>query len=196
MLYRGMIEEASGERREALLRGAVAVLYAHWEGSIKASARLYVDYVQQRGLALGELAVSFMAMAMRRQIHSLAESTKARIHSEIIGWLFAELPNRARLPKRGVVRAQSNLSVTVFQNLVTLVGLEYRAEYALSERPIIERVLQLRNGIAHGEWQRIDESEFNQLYHEIDKLMVLFCEDIETAAAGRRFRRSEALVMR
>lgn len=195
VLYRGMLAGVVGDKKEALLRGAVAVLYAHWEGSIKAFSRVYLDYVRHRRLLLGELATCFMAMAARRQLHAISQSRKPAVHAEFINWFFSGLASRARLPKGEVVRTYSNLSVSVFRDLVALIGLEYRSEYAIAEKPIIERLLKLRNDVAHGAWQKIDEAEFEQLYTEIDKLMVLFCDDVVTAAALSAFRRSSALTV-
>jgi hypothetical protein len=134
-----------------------------------------------------------MAMAARSKLRAMLASSQASIHTEFITWFFAELSRRAVLPKGDVVRTRGNLSVRVFQDIVMLIGVNYRSEYSIAEKPIIERLLQLRNGIAHGDWHKIDEAEFEQLYREIDKLMVLFCNDIEAAAAGLEFKRAEML---
>jgi len=72
-------------------------------------------------------------------------------------------------------------------------SLEYRTEYALREKPIVERLVRLRNELAHGGWQSIDPDEYEELYKEIDQLMGLLCDEIESAAATRRFKRTSSV---
>jgi hypothetical protein len=92
-------------------------------------------------------------------------------------------------PGHRAINTESNLSVEVFQDIVATLGLSYRSEYALAEKVIIERLLALRNGLAHGQWVLIDVVEYEQLREHIDSLLKLFCDEVENAAALESFRR-------
>jgi hypothetical protein len=61
------VRASQGSRKQAALRGAVAVLYAHWEGFVKASGRAYFEYVKQRRLANDALALPFLALSVERK---------------------------------------------------------------------------------------------------------------------------------
>jgi hypothetical protein len=78
----------------------------------------------------------------------------------------------------------------VFREIVETLGLEYRPEYAAAEKPIIARLLELRNNIAHGgDFERIDVSEYEQLHGKIGELLVVFSNDLDNSAATKRYRR-------
>jgi hypothetical protein len=48
--FRFLMGRSRPHEREAVLRAAVCVLYAHWEGFVKNGATGYVNYVALKGL--------------------------------------------------------------------------------------------------------------------------------------------------
>lgn len=187
--FRGLVDSSAAAKKQALLRGAVAVLYAHWEGFVKTGARDYLTFVKSKRLALSELADCFVALAARSRLHNMQESKKAVLHATFITWFLSEWPKRAQLPPETVVDAESNLSVDVFKNILALIGVPYRPEYAVREKPVIERLLEIRNELAHGEWRTVDASDYESLQSETDRLMVWFCDDVEAAAITGTYKR-------
>jgi hypothetical protein len=188
-VYKTSVERAEAAKKQALLRGAIAVLYAHWEGFVRMAIQSYLEFVRQRRLKLGELSACFVALAAKARLHTMNQTTKAKLHVAFVEWMFAELDKRAQLPHGSSLRTRGNLSVEVFQNILNAVGLPYRGEYALAEKPIMERLLELRNELAHGEWQTVDEADFEQLYAEIEKLMVTLRDEVGNAAALGSFKK-------
>jgi len=188
-VYRAIVSNAEAAKKQAVLRGAIAVLYAHWEGFMRMAVQAYVEFVRERRLRLRELSIPFIALAARSRLQAAQQTQKARFHIAFLEWIFSELDNRAQLPAATSVRTQGNLSVEVFRNALDAIGLTYRSEYALAEKPVIERLLELRNTLAHGEWQRVDEAEFEQLFTQIESMMVLLYNDLENAASTGSFRR-------
>jgi hypothetical protein len=188
--FHSLVLSAKPGARDALLRGAVAVLYAHWEGFVKGSARRYLSYVKFRKLSLGHLADCFVGLAARSHLHSLNVSGKAALHAALIKWLLDEWPKRAHLPAETVIDARSNLTVEVFQNILAAVGIPYRSEYAVREKPVIEKLVDMRNDLAHGEWRPVDVAAYEALHTQTDLLMSMLCGDIEAAAQNEIFRRT------
>lgn len=188
-LYRGWVRGAGSNGEQAMLRGAITVLYAHWEGYIKTASEAYLEFVRHQRLTCNELAINFVALAAKSKLNDAALSGKSRQHIDLADFFVNHLNRRAQLTSAGAINTKANLKVDVFQNIVQLLGLDYRQEYEAAEKPIIERLLELRNGIAHGEFQRIDQIEYDQLYRKIDELLVLFCNEIDNSAAQKRYHR-------
>ena len=186
--------EASG--KQPALRGAVAVLYAHWEGFVKFALQQYVSFVRQQGAKHRELTDCFIAMAAKKQIEILVASKRPRLQIDFVTWLTAEWDKRAHLPKESIIDARSNLNVEVFQDLVCQVGLPYRNEYSVAEKPVIQRLVDLRNDLAHGKWKQVDEAEWNdQLHPRVRDMLELLCVDVENSATQKGYLRASPVIL-
>jgi len=186
---KGEVDTAREERRSALIRAGVALLYAHWEGFVKQAATLYLNYVSMQGLRYDELAANFLGVAIKRALDEAADTKKAKTYTRVAHVFGSSLHQRAKLPY-DVVDTQSNLSVDVFTNILCLLGLQ-RDPYAPQEKPLIGRLLHLRNNIAHGRWMKVDEEEYQQLHQGIMNLLNLFRNDIDNATLTAAYRRPE-----
>lgn len=183
------VQRAGPHEKQALLRGAVAVLYAHWEGFIKFACQEYLKFVRCRKLKHAELPDCFLAMAAKKQLNVLSSSNRPRDHIEFIRWWRTEMDRRSHLPGPHVVKSLSNLTFPVFDDMLTQLGLPLRDEYKVASHPVIERLVALRNALAHGDWQCIEQDEWSsQLRPKIEAMMDFVCFDIEAAALGNQFR--------
>ena len=52
--FKKTVDKAELRHEKALLRGAIAILYAHWEGFIKNTAEAYLSFVADQGLRYSE----------------------------------------------------------------------------------------------------------------------------------------------
>lgn len=66
-----------------LLRAALCVLYAHWEGFVKAAATSYVSFVSTRGLRYRDLTPNFVALGLRREISEAGLSNLPTVHTTL-----------------------------------------------------------------------------------------------------------------
>lgn len=124
----GIVKRSSSATQQAALRGAIAALYAHWEGFVKAAAAAYVDFVRLRGLEVRQLKPNFVGLILRSRIKHLATSGKSKDFTDLVEWLLAEWASRAYLPKSEKLSTQSNLSAAVFRDIVEGLGLEYTTD--------------------------------------------------------------------
>ena len=181
------IRAADAARRAFRLRAGVALLYAHWEGFVKQAAEAYLSYVAVQRLRLDELSPSFLGLALRRRLHELAESNEAACHTAFAQLILRGLGQNASIPVEGVADTGANLNSARLKRIVLTLGLDYSG-YELKEHLIDNKLLNWRNGVAHGREIYPDESEFNEVYLEITGLIRQFKDQVENAAVLRSFR--------
>jgi hypothetical protein len=192
VFYKQLVASAQPKTKDSFLRGAVAILYAHWEGFVKAAGELYLEFVTEQRLTNRELADSFLAIAARKWINAAVQSRKAWVHIDLVKlFMTNELDQRAK-SLVGSIETRANLTVELFQNICQQLGVPYRPEYQTAEKVIVERLLEVRNSIAHGEYSVVDLPEFEQLYTRIDLMLTLFRNDVENAVLQNHFRRPPA----
>src|SRR5205807_1886518 len=174
------------DRRTAVLRGAVPLLYAHWEGFIKASGSAYVEYVASQQLRYDQLATPFLAMAARRMINSATGSKKIRAHLEVADFFRRGLATESKLPYKSAIDTDSNLSSSVLRDIVESLGLDF-SPYQLKAQLIDEGLLKARNDIAHGEYLLVTESRYEDLGAEVLGMMETFRTQVQNAVILKQF---------
>lgn len=173
----------SGSLTEAtLVRAGVTILYAHWEGFIKASSLSYIDYINSRALKYQDLKSCFAVMGLRSEIGILSGSRKTAVNIAAFDFIKSNMGKTANLTLSNAINTEANLSSTVFANIAISINVStdhYEPRYKL----IDEELLSRRNKIAHGEYLDIDASEWRTLADEIILMMRHFKTDIENAAS-------------
>lgn len=188
-LLRFAVATSVGDKQRMMLRGAVTLLYAHWEGFVKDAATGYVQFVALQGLPYAQLADNFVAIGMKRYIRAAGQSGKTSVHSELVRVFTSQLHVKPRISWRRVVDTASNLNGDVFKEIIVTIGLDF-AVYALKAKPVIDRLVKLRNGVAHGRGLPIDVAEYATLHGETLGLLDVLKTELSDAAAAKRFRRA------
>ncbi|HWM93774.1 MAG TPA: MAE_28990/MAE_18760 family HEPN-like nuclease [Thermoanaerobaculia bacterium] len=176
---------------ETLLRSAIPILYAHWEGFVKVTAGAYLEYVGRKGVPYAELSAPFVAWAVRSELRRVGETQKV---SRLIGTvsLLADRSTEAsQLPWRAGVETKSNLNSDVFRDIVISLGLDY-SPYESKEKLVDGTLLHYRNHIAHGRGLYLDFSRYSELHREILDLMETFRNQVENAALMGHYSRIPA----
>jgi hypothetical protein len=182
------VREARASKQQVSLRAGVAMLYAHWEGWIKAVGRLYVEFVDQQGLRHEELAPPFLGNALKTRLSGVAEANAAWVHTDFAAFLTdGGLGTKANLSTL-LVRTESNLSSAVLRDITIRLGVPFDP-YELLVVLIDERLVAIRNAVAHGEYLDMDEEQFEDLYQKVLTMLNRFTNDVRTNAAARRYRR-------
>ena len=188
---RAVIEKSVDSEKAVLLRGAVCLLYAHWEGFISIAAKAYVSFVVSRQLKLQDLTPNFVGLSLRSEIQETGQSNKPELYTQLSEKMTSDLTEEFNVNSESVINARSNLTVDVLSGILSQVGIE-PASY-LAKRPIVDqRLVDSRNVIAHGGRPEIFNDEFAQLHSDIIELMDRFRDDIEEAAAEGRYQRTAA----
>lgn len=186
---RTMVEATAPDlaKSRALVRAAITLLYAHWEGFVKTAGKAYLEYVAFQRLTHGELADNFLALAMRTVLNVAAESSKAAAHTAVVEAFRTRMGERATIMYKTLVHTESNLSSRVLREIVDMLGLSYDV-YETKEKLIDDRLLRARNTIAHGEYLTVDTTEYLELQQEFIGLIDTFRNQVDNAAALKSYR--------
>jgi len=176
------------DARDTLVRGAVTLLYAHWEGFVKDAATAYLEYVSRQDRSCEEMNVNFVALAMKARFHEAKEPHVAAKFIEVAQFFLSGLGETFKVKWDHAIDTQSNLKAKVFQEIVLTLGLDY-AKYDTKENLIDEKLLGTRNKIAHGEYLAIDSTQYIELHDEVTTLMDRFGDEIMDAAQNKKYLR-------
>lgn len=174
-------------KRDALLRGGVAMLYAHWEGFVKSAASAYLEFIAMQKLPNKELAKNFLAISARKVLRNASESNKISFHIAVTNFFINEMEASSKLPVEYSINTNSNLSSEVLKEIVETLGLDYTF-FETRENLINENLLKSRNIIAHGSHLIIDEQGYIDLYDKILEMIDKFSDQIENSVALKKYK--------
>jgi hypothetical protein len=185
---RGAVRQQRSLSEKTLVRAGVTLLYAHWEGFVRAAAQAYLDFVNTQGHRYEELTNCFVALGVKKRLGELVETKKSAMHIAAIDFIRAAMGARAELSSKSAIDTRSNLNSAVFENIATTIGLD-TAAYKSRFHLINESLLARRNRIAHGEYLDLDVEGWRTLADEVIFLMRQLKDDIENSASLSRFLR-------
>ncbi|MCY2686004.1 MAE_28990/MAE_18760 family HEPN-like nuclease [Salinimicrobium sp. TH3] len=179
-ILRNQIEQLNNEDSKRILRrSTLLMMYAHFEGFFKFSFHLYIKTINQKNLPCGEVNTHLLVSAFndifkdlrnpssKSRIFSRALPDDGKLHSlarsvEFLDNLQLNLTRTVSIPE-SVVDTESNLKPVVLKKILFMLGLDY--EMFSDEQSDINRLLSVRNKIAHGESRSgLEKSDFNKLY--------------------------------
>jgi hypothetical protein len=101
--------------------------------------------------------------------------------------LMLGLSEPANIDWERSIETHSNLSFKNLSEILCLLGLDDK-EYSLKQQLLDQKLLQKRNLIAHGQQAEIDLDDYSDLHDEILRLLDMFRNDVENAAAREGYR--------
>lgn len=176
-----------GNRRETLLRGAVPLLYAHWEGFIKAAGGAYLEFVAARRLRYDELATNFVTLGIRPRLLEAARRDDASLQNALVVFLLKERTQRSGIHYKDGVDTKANLSFDVFRNIMSTLGLDV-GPFLTKEKLINEKLLGRRNSIAHGRYLPVSLSDYHELHDQVGEMLETFRNLVDNAATQSKYR--------
>jgi hypothetical protein len=179
------LKSLSPVKNKALLRSGITMLYAHWEGFIKVSANSYLEFVAMQNLSYKQLSNNFIALSMKDKLDQANQINKATIYNEIAEFFLTRMGERISIKYRNRITT-SNLSSSVFKDIVYMLGLDY-SFYESKETIIDKKLLEKRNTIAHGNYLDINEQEYDELHTQIITIMDHFRNQIDNCASTKQY---------
>jgi len=166
----------------------VTMLYAHWEGFVKKIGTCYLEFVARKKLKHDELPSHFLASAIGGLVRNVSVSSKIQPCLDVVEFFRSLSGSPSRLNWKSGVNTKSNLKASVFQEIVTTLGLDY-SRFLTKEKLIDEKLLGNRNSIAHGQHSLVDFDEYLDLHDEMLGIMQDFYNQIDNAAFTGAYRR-------
>ena len=185
----GFLAAGARDRDEelTLCRAGVTLLYAHWEGFVKEAAEAYLSFVTYRGVDNEQLIPSLVAVSIRSKLLNAGMSKKSADHVAFIQYFRTAEASPARLEDSTAIHTDSNLSSSVFREILATLGFEHSSLYETRSNFIDQRLVGTRNEICHGSRRPVDLKEFDELRAGVDLLIERFGEQVLDAAIEGRY---------
>lgn len=182
-----------GDRRTellAILRGSIALLYAHWEGYVKEATYLYLSYVATRRLPIEQLSCAVAPAIAGQYTDNLLSQGDLPSISEFARIMRGSGTSMKRLTvKKHQIDTGSNLNFKQFLRLAEAAGLS--PHLFLTDEGLVtlidEQLLARRNKIAHGEYSFVDYDEYSEVRDKVLQAIDNFTNTLVTAAIDQRF---------
>lgn len=150
-----------------ILKSILLLIYAHWEGFIKYSAKLYLRYIKEHKHKFHEMKLNFKALAVKNVIAECMKTQNSlHLANEICIIQKLELENLKYSvgvnvdndQDNSIIDTASNLTPEVLKKILNVIGLTYRQEYEAKSSYLDNNFIRRRNIIAHGSKIEMDES--------------------------------------
>lgn len=186
-ILKKLVDAGTPDRKAMLLRSLVALLYAHWEGFIKNASSRYLEYLSNRRLRYNELTSNFVALGYRRRVADAVEQRNLRSLTGIIDLLRSGLDERSRILEEDAISTEANLSSRVLKDITTALGIDYQP-FESKAHLIDDRLLRIRNRVAHGDFLLLDEEGAVELAVEVQGMMEIYRNLVENAVHLKSYR--------
>jgi hypothetical protein len=189
--FKSLIEtkDFAPSKHHALVRAGIMLLYAHWEGFVKQCAEYYLNYVSMQRLPYKELASNFIAICVKSEMNDLENSNRVSHQLKLVEFFLNDLSKQSSMPYKKVVNTKSNLSSTIFKNIVLFLGFDY-SFYETKSVLLDERLLAIRNTIAHGNYMLITASDYLEIHEKVLEMIEYFRNQIDNSASTKAYRRT------
>lgn len=162
---------------EVIAKSIILLLYAHWEGFIKKSCKLYIKYVSEQKVKISDLTINFHAIVLqsfaRRCIESDAQNLQQELHflkkqEKMLGKKFKIKVDVDNDFDEDIIDTKHNLSSKVLKNIIEVIGVKYNDAIKARENYINKNLLANRHAIGHG--SKLDDETLQDGALEIEKI--------------------------
>ena len=174
--------------QKVLLRAAITICYAHWEGYVKFTAQRYMEHVALRKLQYEELDRQFRKNFFLPRLAALSRSNIS-LHDrcELLDQILDSSKNRFSQMNDNLIATKSNLNFKVFTDICLVCSIPL--DVFQDEATFIDTILlKRRNAIAHGEETFVDLADLSDLTTRTIGLMRSFGDALENKIALKSYR--------
>ena len=170
----------------ALRRAGIPLVYAHWEGFVKAAAEGMLCFVSLQRKQYRELALCFAVHGLAGDIDVLTESKKHHRRVTALNFLMNKMDERAGFGWKGRIATRGNLNFERFCGIAAAVGID-ASRYDTRRNFVDQSLLRRRNEIAHGARLDLTVEGFRYVADEVLVLLRWFKTDLENSIARNSY---------
>lgn len=179
------------EDNETLMKTMILMLYAHWEGYIKKSSKLYLKFVSEQKRKLKDLTNNFKAIRLKeaaKRCINMSESLSLSGEIDFMNRYISSEEQNFKLKididndrDKSIIDTQDNLKPAVLKNIMNIIGLKYNDALETRKVYIDSNLLGNRNVIGHGSrFQDNEQVEFALSVTDIKRLKDIIIYIIDT----------------
>ncbi|WP_346351958.1 MAE_28990/MAE_18760 family HEPN-like nuclease [Oceanimonas sp. AH20CE76] len=187
-----LVERLRNHERNIVIRGAIPLLYSHWEGHVKLAAEAYLVYLKSKGISYDKLKDNFVHIGIAAECGKDFSIHKYESQKSLHDFIVSGLQKNFAVDEKKVVDTESNLKSGVLFKILQRLGLD-TSKFELKDNFIDEVMLQHRNKVAHGE--RCDTETLFRVYEELQdeliKMISTFHNMIKNAASNQEYLKAQ-----
>lgn len=173
------IRRADENLMKVLLRALVTISYAHWEGHVRNSAKLYLTHIALRKHSYASLNNQFMKNYFLPRLTALSKSkggvlSKCNLLDEILTFSDKQFTR----VNDDLINTKSNLNSEVLKEICLVCDISYQ-EFFEHESFIDAILLKRRNAIAHGEDTFVAKDDLDDVTNTTVALMRMFGDALD-----------------
>ena len=168
-----------------LVRGGIALSYAHWEGFVKMASSIYVGFISNKKIPLDDLKLNFIALS---HIKKLKKGIGIEECIYLIDEILKSNQKVCKIYDKDVIDTKSNLKFNVLRDILLSLGLD-ESHFAANENFIDKKLVEPRNDIAHGTYRDIIYDDFIIVYEHVIPLMEHYKTLIENNATQGNYKK-------
>lgn len=167
----------SSDSKDVVIKSMVLLLYAHWEGFIKRSSKLYLKYVTEEKIITKELTINFHAIKLKEYARKCIQEDSKNLAQELT---FLNAQNKIEEKKfsckvevdndldEDIINTGHNLNSKVLKAIIEIVGSKYNDAMQTRANYIDAVLLNNRNSIGHaGKMATNNGNGFEITYDEV-----------------------------
>ncbi len=168
-----------------LIRGGIALSYAHWEGFIKMTSSFFVSFISTKKIPLDKMKLNFTALAYQKRLN---KGNGIEECMQLIEDIIKNNQKPCKIYDKDVIDTKSNLKYYVLKDILISLGLE-QSHFASKENFIDKKLVDPRNDIAHGTYRDIVYADFEIVYDNVIPLMEYYKSLIANSAAQESYKK-------
>ena len=170
-------------------RMCIPIVYAHWEGFVVNSLTTLITYLNKLELLPGNINTNLIVVCLADSYNSLSGKQSFEQRIKFTNNFQSILATKVKFQKK--INTKSNLKSTVLKEICFMYGFSFEKFSSVTRD--IDRLVNVRNSIAHGE-NAIVPTEENILRYidAVQKAMDLFLEEINIFIENKSYLVSQA----